>query len=315
MRIRPRCSVCLFHRGFKEIQLATDDPVLQFKVLKAIIDLFAKELNENAVSAVLGTKRDRIIRRLTNCSDPYKEQKRKSNELALKLIPPLEHSLNLEPDPYKRFRFATLAAIVGNILEFDILEHTVDLEKPDYIQTLIAAAEQDLAIDQIQDTFQLAQSVKQILFLTDNAGEIVFDKLLIKELLNLGVQVIVAVKESPVLNDATLEDAEVANLISLSEHDSSLRVVTTGTDHVGLILEEISDPFQSIFENAGFIIAKGMGYYETLAEKNLPKPIAYLFRTKCSSVAEDIGVELRKNLALLRSNTEVRKENLNSSKV
>ena len=301
MKIRPRCSVCLFHRGFKEIQLATDDPTLQFQVLQAIIDLFANELNENAVSAVLGTKRDRIIRQMTNCPDPYEEHKKKSNELALILRPPLEQALSLESDPYKRFRYATLAAIVGNILEFDIVEHSLDLENPDYIQSLIDRAEQELVIDHIKEIFQLIQAVQEVLFLTDNAGEIVFDKLLIRELLQLDVRVIVAVKESPVLNDATLEDAEVANLISLSQQDSRLQVITTGTDHVGLILAEISDPFASVFNNAEFIIAKGMGYYETLADKNLPKPIAYLFRTKCSSVAEDVGVELGKNLALLRS--------------
>lgn len=299
MKIKPRCSVCLFQRALKEIQLATNDKVLQFEVLKAVINFFAKELQENAVSAVLGTKRDRIIRQLTNCQDPYKDHKIKSNKIALDLIPTLEEALKVENDPYKRFRFATLAAIVGNILEFDILEHSLDLEKPEYLLEVLTTAEYDLAIDHIEHIFHLVQAIKQVLYLCDNAGEIVFDKLLIKELLSLDVEVIVAVKESPVLNDAMMEDAKAAGLISLSQKNPRLHIITTGNDHVGLILDEISEPFRKFFNDAKFILAKGMGYYETLADQSLPKPIAYLFRTKCSSVAEDVGVRIGQNVALL----------------
>ncbi|HUY01268.1 MAG TPA: ARMT1-like domain-containing protein [Candidatus Deferrimicrobium sp.] len=303
MKVRPRCSVCLLQRAFNEIQLATDDPLLQFQVLQAVINLFAEEFNENAISAVLGTKRDRIIRKMTNCPDPYKELKHKSNELALKLSRPLEQSLNAEKDPYKRFRSATLAAIVGNILEFDIIEHSIDLENVDYLKDLLLEAEHDLAIDHIREIYTLVQSVNQVLFLTDNAGEIIFDKFLIMELLNLGSHVLVAVKGSPALNDATWEDAEFAGLITLSQKNSNLNIITTGSDHVGLYYAEISEHFHYALEHSKMIIAKGMGYYETLPESSLQKPIAHLFRTKCSAVAQDVGVQLGQNVALLRSNT------------
>ncbi|MFX1295947.1 MAG: DUF89 domain-containing protein [Promethearchaeota archaeon] len=301
MKVKPRCSICLLKRAWQEIQLSTDSKVLQFKVLKAVIHLFAQKFHENAVPAILGTKRDRLIRKMTNCQDPYKEHKIKSNKIALQLAKTLETTLKSENNIYKRFRFAMLGAIVGNILEFDILEHSIDLEKPDYLQELITNAEYDLAIDHIEKIFHLVQVKKEVLFLTDNAGEIVFDKLLILELLNLGVQVIVAVKESPVMNDATMEDAEVSGLIELSQKDSHLDIITTGSNHVGLLLNEISDGFRPYFENTKLIIAKGMGYYETLAENSFHKPIVHLFRTKCSSVAEDVKVKIGQNVALLRN--------------
>ncbi|MHA1264750.1 MAG: damage-control phosphatase ARMT1 family protein [Candidatus Helarchaeota archaeon] len=301
MKIQPRCSVCLLQRGLQQIKLATRDPKLQLKVLKEIISLLAKELDENAVSAEIGTRRDRIIRSLTKCSDPYKTQKIKSNKLALELLPPLEASIRAEKDPYNRFRFAMLVAIVGNILEFDILEHSVDLENPRFLQTKIQSAEQDLVIDHSRQIFDLLRTVDEVLYLTDNAGEIVFDRLLIEEILKLGSKVRIAVKASPVLNDATIEDARVAGLLHLSEANPALQIITTGTDHVGLILNELSDPFRSIFTSAPFIIAKGMGYYETLGDKTLPQPIAYLFRIKCSTVAEALGVDRGKNIALLQS--------------
>lgn len=300
MKLRPRCSVCLLQRGWKEIQLATDDPLLQFKVLKAIIELFAREFHENAISAVLGTKRDRIIREMTNCPDPYKEHKVQSNKIALQLAKSLEKKFETEKDPYKRFRFAILVAIVGNILEFDIVEHSFNLENPGFLQDLLAEAENDLVIDHIEQIYRLVQSTNEILFLTDNAGEIIFDKFLIQELLKLKTKVIIAVKGSPALNDATIEDAKVAGLITLSHENPNLEITTTENDHIGLLWDDISENFNFKIENTQLIIAKGMGYYETLPERDLKKPIVHLFRTKCSSVAEEIGVKLGKNVAILR---------------
>ena len=123
-------------------------------------------------------------------------------------------------------------------------------------------------------------------------------------MLALGAQVTVAVKESPALNDATMEDAEVTGLVELSQKKDNLQIITTGNDHVGLLLDEISEDFRLHFENAELIIAKGMGYYETLTEYTFQKPIAHLFRTKCSSVAEDVNVALDQNVALLRDAAE-----------
>jgi damage-control phosphatase, subfamily I len=310
MKIKPRCGVCFIQRTFKEIQLATNDPTHQFEVLKAAINLFSKEFDENAIAAVLGTKRDRLIHQLTNCADPYKELKVKSNQLAEKLALYLKPVFKSKHDPYERFRFAILVAIVGNILEFDILEHTVDLENPSYLQDLIMKAEEDLAIDDIKQIYQIVQREQEVLYLIDNAGEIIFDKLLILELLNLGVKVTAVVKEYPVLNDATMEDAKFAGLVALTKEDARFHLISTGTDHVGLIINEISDEFRTVFKNSKTIIAKGMGYYETLTELPLNKPIIYLFRTKCSAVAEDAGVSIDKNVAMLRLN-----ENLTPNKI
>jgi len=305
MKVKPLCGVCFIQRTFKEIQLATADPSRQFEVLKAAIALFSKEFDENAIAAVLGTKRDRLIHQLTNCADPYKELKIRSNQLAKKLALSLISVFRSKHDSYKRFRFAILVAIVGNILEFDILEHTVDLENPKYLPDLITKAEEDLAIDDIKQIYQLVQREKEVLYLFDNAGEIIFDKFLIQELLSLGIKVTAVVKEDPVLNDATMEDAEYAGLVALSKENPGFHLLTTGTDHVGLIIDEISDEFRTVFRNSKTIIAKGMGYYETLTELPRTKSIAYLFRTKCSAVAEDAGVSIDKNVALLRLNEKL----------
>ena len=97
------CIYFAVHFLTEKIQLATDDPVLQFETLKAVVNLFAKELNDDAISAVLGTKRDRLIRQLTRCPDPYREHKKKSNQVALELASAVQNLVKEETDPYKRF--------------------------------------------------------------------------------------------------------------------------------------------------------------------------------------------------------------------
>ncbi|MEM0313980.1 MAG: ARMT1-like domain-containing protein, partial [Candidatus Bathyarchaeia archaeon] len=116
----------------------------------------------------------------------------------------------------------------------------------------------------------------------------------VEQLKNMGLCVYVAVKGGPVINDATMEDAEASNMIKIAD-----KVITTGTDAVGLILDEVSPEFLSIYESADLVIAKGMGYAETLTEYRLKKPHALLFRSKCEPVANFFGVFRDRNVAKL----------------
>jgi hypothetical protein len=133
-----------------------------------------------------------------------------------------------------------------------------------------------------------------VLYLTDNAGEIVFDTLLVEQLKNMGLTVPVAVKGSPIINDATLEDAEVSGMCKVAD-----KVITTGTDSVGLTMDEVSAEFREVYNCVDLVFAKGMGYAETLTEYKLKKPHVLLFRTKCNPVANFFGVPREKNVAKL----------------
>ena len=114
--------------------------------------------------------------------------------------------------------------------------------------------------------------------LADNAGEIVFDRLLIEQLPI--DRVTVAVRGYPVINDATLDDAETAGLTDIVD------VISNGSDAPGTLLDDCSEAFRSRFEEADLIIAKGQGNYETLAQS--PRPIFFLLRVKCPVVARDL---------------------------
>ncbi|NVM03732.1 MAG: DUF89 family protein [Candidatus Helarchaeota archaeon] len=302
MKVKPYCGVCLLNRGIKEVELATSDPDLQFKIVKELIKMFQEKFNENNISAHIGTYRDRIIKKLSGCKDPYAEQKRLSNKIAVKFLPFLQKKLNSLKDPYKRFRFAVLASIVGNSIEFHIEDQKIELDSLEQLlKQSFENAEKNLVKDDIQDLFNLLKSKKKVLYLTDNAGEIVFDYILINELYKLNKEVIVAVKEKPVLNDATIEDAKAAGLLELSvKTNSKVKIITTGTDHVGIILSETPKEFLEIFNKAELIIAKGMGYYESLSGEKLPTSIAYLFKIKCRSIAEELKKKINDYVVLLK---------------
>jgi len=278
------------HRGCLEIAEATKNLDLQFKAASALLEYMAKEFNPNAVAAILGTMRDRIIKQISGNLDIYARKKRVSNQVALDLLPSLENMVKKETFQEKRFRKALLVAIVGNIIEFDIPGHEVNFDE---LKQLIANAEKDLAVDDVFEIYNEAKKANKILFLTDNAGEIAFDKLLIGELKGLGAKVIVVVKGGPILNDATLEDASAVSIYEVAD-----AVITTGADAVGLPLpEERSEEFAKAYEEADFVIAKGMGYAETLTEVELKQPHALLLRTKCNPVARHFGVRRDKNVA------------------
>ncbi|MDH5634456.1 MAG: ARMT1-like domain-containing protein, partial [Candidatus Bathyarchaeota archaeon] len=209
MKVEIECLSCLIHRGYLEIAEATKNPSLQFKTATALLEYMAKEFKPEAVSAVLGTARDRIVKRISGNLDVYAEKKRLSNQMALGLLPSIKGIVEKQASPEERFREACLAAIVGNVIEFDIPKHEVNFED---MEQLIVGAEKDLAVDDIDEIYEQVKKAKEVLFLTDNAGEIVFDKLLVGELKRLGVRVTVAVKGGPVLNDATLEDARAISM-------------------------------------------------------------------------------------------------------
>lgn len=292
MKVEIECLSCIIHRGYLEIAEATKNPKLQFKAASLLLDYLAKEFSPNAVAAILGTTRDRIIKRISGNPDVYREKKHISNQIAMSLLPILKKMMLIETTPEKRFRKAALAAIVGNIIEFDIPEHEVNF---DQLKQLIVNAEEDLAVDEISEIYEEVKKAGTILYLIDNAGEIALDKLLIGELKQLGLDVTVVVKGGPILNDATLEDAKAVSMFDLVD-----KVITTGTDAVGLpIPEERSTEFLEAYNQADFVIAKGMGYAETLTEVTLAQPHALLLRTKCNPVARHLGVARNKNVAKL----------------
>ena len=291
MKVEPECASCLLSRALTETYQATTNPALRFRAMAEIVKLLNREFRPTAVAADLGTKRDRIIRQLTSNNDPYRISKKAANEKALKLLPYAKKIVLAGYTQQERFKKACLCAIVGNIMEFDIPGHKFTLKD---LTSAVRDAAKDLVIDDIDKAYELAKKSDNILYLADNAGEIVFDTLLVEQLKNMGLKVTYVVKGAPVINDATLDDVAFCNMDKLADE-----IITTGTDAVGLLKKEVSEEFMKVYNEAKLVFAKGMGYAETLTEYKLTKPHLLLFRTKCVPVANYFCSPRDKNIAKL----------------
>jgi len=291
LKVESDCVACIMSRGAAEAREATTNPALRFRAMSDLLRMLTKEFRPTAVPADLGTKRDAVIRRVSGNADPYERSKKTSNERALKLFP---YAKKLVEEGYTlqdRFKRACLCAIVGNIMEFDIPGHKFTFSS---LKKAFRDAAKDLAIDDTVRIYELARQAHRVLYLTDNAGEIVFDTLLVEQLKNMGLDVTVAVKARPIINDATPKDAESSGMCKVAD-----RVITTGTDSVGLVLDDVSQEFRQAYDSVDLVFAKGMGYAETLTEYRLKKPHVLLFRTKCNPVANFFGVPRERNIAKL----------------
>jgi uncharacterized protein with ATP-grasp and redox domains len=291
VKVTLECAHCLLERAINQITLATDDLETQMHVTAAMLDFLSKSFSMDAVPSHIGTDRDLLVQKMTG-RDPYEELKRISNAIALDILPELKQLLDESPDSGSRFRRAALIAAAANAIEFDVSGREFDLEE---LRGIIENVESDLAIDEIDEFMRLCQDKKEVLYLLDNAGEIVLDMILISELRKLGLKVVAVVKGGPVLNDATMIDAKEVGLDNYADE-----VIDTGAAAIGVNVERNSPEFLDMFNNAELIVAKGMGNFESLTELEPHCPIVHILRTKCPPVARHIGTGLNQNVILVR---------------
>ena len=291
MKVSLECAHCLLERAINQVKLATDDPDLRMSVVEAMTQFLGENFNSDSVPSHIGTDRDLLVQEMTG-KDPYDELKRQSNEMALGILPELQKLVDEHDDPKMRFRTASLITAAANAIEFDVSGRDFDLDE---LREILDNVETDLVIDQVDEFRSLLGSTKEVLYLMDNAGEVVLDMILIREIKRLGPRVIAIVRGGPVLNDATMIDAKEVGLFECADE-----VRDTGAPAIGVNLERNSAEFNKIFSSAELIVAKGMGNYESLTELEPSCPIIHIMRTKCNTVAEHVGVQRNKNVVLIR---------------
>lgn len=269
MKVHIDCFPCFLRQSVIALRLATRDKALQEIVLKSVLEDIAKA-DTSRPPAFTTTFIHRRIRQMLG-KDPFKDIKSEYNRIALKLYPSLKTSVERSRDPL--WTSARLA-IAGNVIDFGIFT-SVDIEG-----TIRRAFGAQLAVDDYDLFRDAISNADEILYLTDNAGEIVFDRLLIETLVSAGKKVKAVVKGSAVINDSTLEDAEESGLTSVCV------VLDNGSDAVGTILDWSPSSFQDTFKNAQLVISKGQGNFETLI--GTEKDIFFLFQSKCDVVSKEL---------------------------
>lgn len=282
MKVYYECAPCFLRQAKEALDLATDEESLKMEIMEEISDILAQEFRYGAVSNAIGTSIHRLIKERTGNDDPYLDIKGKCNKVAGEFLPQMIEILNDKKD----LEIFVKAAILGNLIDFGALGVHFDPLK--MMKDNIKAP---LVINHTQDLEKCLKSVKSVLYLADNTGEIVFDKLLIEKIQEYDVEVTVALKEKPILNDACLVDAYQTGL------DKVANLITTGTDSVGVIYNQVSPEFQKMLDESELIISKGLGNYEGLTEMNFGKKDVFcLLNAKCGPTSRDIGVNIGSNV-------------------
>ena len=251
--------------------MATQDEEKQRKVL----DRIAKELPQISISSTppeMGRKIHKIVRQITGSSDPYKKIKDKYNKIALRLYPKLRGRVEKANDP---LLMGIRVAIAGNVIDFGVNTH-IDLE-----QEIEQILKQDFAIFDYIPFKKALECTDELLYIADNSSEVVFDRILIELIRERSdKKVTYVVREKPIINDATMEDALFCGV------DKVARIISSGSDGPGTFLSSATNEFRTCFNKAKLIISKGQGNYETLSEED--KPIFFLLKAKCPVIAKDL---------------------------
>lgn len=285
MKVYYDCAPCFLRQAREACNLATDDEDLKIEIMSEIFKYLASNYSANANSNGTGSALHNIIKEKTGCRDPYKSKKVLGNKIALKYLPEVKKIISCD-DSLENY---VKIAIAGNILDFGSFGLDEDMES-----LIEEALVKDLAIN---DSLKLENDLKthkKLLYLADNAGEIVFDKLLLEKLKTYDIEITIVVKEEPILNDACMEDALETGLDEFGD-------IITMAGTVGLVYTENTKEFQEIFNSHDLIISKGMGNFEGLTELDLSaKNVYYLLAAKCMAITKYLGINLN-DMILLKS--------------
>jgi len=278
MRTYLDCIPCLIKGALEQARLATDDERVHKEIMNEVAAL-VPQFSLGLTPPEMARQVHQIITRKTGSRDLFKSIKERSNRWAMELYPKLKEKVTRSTD---HLLTAIEIAIAGNVIDYAI-KNTLNIEAE--IQKLF---EEDFSqgrkgIFDYEHFKEDLAAAKTILYLADNAGEIVFDRVFIEEFC-YNKKVIFAVRDKPSINDALMEDAVFCGL------DKVAQVISSGVDAPGTILKYCSEEFLRIFKQADLVMSKGQGNYEALSEAE--RRIYFLFKVKCPVIARHSGAKL-----------------------
>lgn len=263
------CIPCFMEQALRVGRLSTKDEARIKDILDNVGEMIREIPMESSPPEIAMHMYERI-KQVSGNPDPFAINKKDHIEKATKLYPHMKEILD-ESD--NRLLDAVKLAIAGNIIDLGVTK-TFNIE-----EDILKSLHKDLTVNHFDTFKKYIKESKNILYLGDNAGEAVFDKLLVEE---MGKPVTFAVREKPVINDITKKEATMVGI------DKVARVISSGTSAPGTVLDTCNDQFLQLFNEADMIISKGQGNYEALSA--IDRPIFFLLKAKCEVIANDIGV-------------------------
>ncbi len=287
MKIQTECVPCLLKRVIFESEHCTNDKNKKTKAIKNACKILSEMYDPNTCSASIATKVHKSVYESLNNKDPYEKLKKQANEAALRLVPRAEELIKNSDD---KLMMSILVSIVGNMMDFGIAGASSDPD--DLVNIFEKTIEEGFGHNDYKEVKKLILRSKKIVFFTDNCGEIVFDKLLCREIkkLNSDLELTLVVKGEPVLSDATMKDAVYLGFDEVVDY-----ILTTDCFAVGLDFNKMSKKLKKSLAEADLIICKGMANYEAFSETDY-RPITYFMRVKCSAIANSMNVSQNSNI-------------------
>lgn len=270
MKLYLDCIPCFMQQALRAGRIATSDE----KKLKQILDKtgeMVKTISLQSTPAEIGVMAYRIVSEVTGVSDPYKNIKQQHIAETKSIYPELEKIVANSED---KLLTAIRIAIAGNVIDLGVKKSF------DIVKDVKSILKQDFAICDYSAFKTQLEKTENILYIGDNAGESVFDKILIKELKK---PVKYAVRSIPIINDVTMEDAIASGLDEVSE------LIDSGCKSPGIILNQSTPGFLEFFSSSDLVISKGQGNFEGLSD--CKRQVFFLLKTKCPIISNHIGVE------------------------
>ncbi|MEI6516153.1 MAG: ARMT1-like domain-containing protein [bacterium] len=273
MKSQPECLACMFRQALNTARAASPDPTTHTRILKELARLLPA-MDMTLAPATLSKPIYDTVFKVTGIRDPYARHKKETNQAAMELLPGLEATIRRSKDPLKT---AIHLAAAGNIIDLGI-GHKFDLKKD-----VVRIMKQAFTIDDYKAFRKELKPGCKLLYLGDNCGEIIFDRILVEQLLARGANVTFVVKSGPIINDATREDAVFAGISAICP------VIETGSDDIGVGWPNTSPEFRKHIRQADIILAKGHGNFETCFGR--PGNYYFLLKAKCDIVSAELGVK------------------------
>ncbi len=283
MKFDDRCFDCLLSRVSLECRLCGAGEEKTREVRERCAALLGELRSAPLVHPQIASAMHREAYAMLDTPDPFAALKEESMREAIAVCREVRGDLS-------GFRDFVLASIIGNTFDYGVKGHSVT---SDFLSYFRQEFEAGLAID---DTSRISRLLSRVVYFTDNCGEIVFDRLLLEELYRQGSSVTLAVRDAPILNDATIEEAKALRLGRFVR-----TITTTGCGcELGVRLDCMPEKLATAIDDCTLIIAKGMANYESLSEYSGLPPVAFLMAVKCEPIAEDVGVPRGSKVAMLR---------------
>ncbi|HHY10750.1 MAG TPA: DUF89 family protein, partial [Firmicutes bacterium] len=280
MKVQPDCYHCCLRQVLESVRFATDDPKVHQQVMLEALEVM-KSFDYNKTSPIMGRAVHKLVEKHTGVKDPYQKVKEESIAVALELYPSFKKFVAEQED---KLSAAIQVSALGNLLDAAAYG---DLRQVDWEKVFQNELAKNHKLGDIEKLRGELKAAKSVLIIGDNAGETVFDRILAAEIkaANEAVEVFYGVRGYPIINDATMQDAIHSGL------GEETTIVDTGSSAPGLVLKDAPAEFLKLYNKADVVISKGQGNYEIL-EEDPKRPIYFLLKAKCSTIAAHLGVDL-----------------------